>query len=38
MVKYSTPEMDVIVVDTADVILASAPNENDPESDPDGRD
>lgn len=39
MVKYSTPEMDVIVVDTADVILASgAVDENDPESDPDGRD
>ena len=39
MVKYSTPEMDVLVVDTADVILASkTPDENDPELDQDGRD
>jgi hypothetical protein len=36
MVKYTTPEMDVIAIDTADVILASV-DEKDPSLTPDGR-
>ena len=29
MIKYSTPEMEVVVVDTVDVVLASGGDEND---------
>ena len=34
MIKYSTPEMEIIVVDTEDIVLASTTETEDPTKPP----